>query len=799
MCLLGGCLTLFPGSGNGGGGCGPVATQPPARLSHTLDPFTLDADSVAGTFTVLQDGRVLAQLHIGDVAFRNGVATYDMQFGMFDIQESALDWVPAARFELEPEGLLTQGLGDIKFNVFAQDGQLLATGSLGATVERKATITFDAVNASHNRSRLALTCQPTDHFNGLGAQTHDVDHRGQRVPLWVSEQGIGKTDDDALPVVWQLTGRRHSTHIPIPAVVVSRGTAWLLDTTAYAVMDLCATRADRAEMEAWEGTITLRVFAGDTPLEALEHLTTHVGRPQLPAPWAFAPWNDAVFGTETVRQFAQWLRANAIPSSAIWSEDWKGAETNGDLYTLSENWNLDPTLYPDATILASDLRTLGMAWQLYRNPFLYLDADVYPEASALALQTPQGAPYATTGAKFTDTAFLDLTNPQTRAWVKGKLQDMLDLGALGWMADFAEWMPVDGVVLASGEDPALVHNIYPRLWQEVNNEVLRASGAPAVVYYRSGHLGSQRLAQVVWAGDQRTNFQADDGLPTVVPIGLGLAATGFPFFAHDIAGYQSSTNPPATKELFWRWTTLGALSPVMRTHHGTHARLNWNLRSDVETTTHYKRWAELHIRLFPYLWGLAHRAVARGIPLWIPMGLQHPGDAVAWAIKDQFYLGDGLLVAPVLTENTVRRDIHFPTGRYVPMFETGPAITGPTSVAVDVPLSEIALYLRGGALVPLTAEPAQTLFENVAGVPGLESTRGDRVLYVGLGAPGYFEEEPDGAAYLLEGVGTGKQGLTLDGEGAVVLTGNATLDGPDGWRLVLSGQPATRVTRVFLR
>ena len=213
-------------------------------------------------------------------------------------------------------------------------------------------------------------------------------------------------------------------------------------------------------------------------------------------------------------------------------------------------------------------------------------------------------------------------------------EQALALGSMGWMADFAEWMPIENVALASGEDPAVVHNEYPVLWAKLNDEVMKEyDGDPngAVAFHRSGHLYSQRYVQVMWAGDQRTSFDDDDGLPTIVPLGLGLAATGFFFYAHDVAGYQSSTNDPASKGLFFRWTELGAFSPVMRTHHGTHARFNWNLRSDEESTQHWKRYASLHIRLYPYLRSLALDAVTAGRPLWIPMGLLYPDDEELWA------------------------------------------------------------------------------------------------------------------------------------------------------------------------
>ncbi|MBI5497946.1 MAG: hypothetical protein HY904_23285 [Deltaproteobacteria bacterium] len=771
-----------------------VAACTPPAPEHDVDvddgPLHLHASTRDGTVVITQAGQVVAAVDLSLVAFRASEAVFDMQYGMFDIREFPEDWRTTARLRTSRHRpfVLVDGSG-------ADLGELrvLLRGDGHVRLE------FVADDARMNRARIALDCAATEHFAGFGAQTHDVDHRGQRVPLWVSEQGIGKVDHDELPTVWQVTGRRHTSQVPIPAYVSSRGVAVVADTYAYSVFDLCREREDRVIIETWEGTLRLDVYAGPTPLDALARLTADLGRPRLPPPWALAPWNDALFGTDNVLAFAHWLREQRIPSSAIWSEDWKGAEWNGDHYTLSENWDLDPVLYPRFSAMIVELKSMGFSQQLYRNPFLYLDADAWREAKDLVVMDTAGDPWKTNGATFTDTAFLDLTSPAARTWVLGKLLECLDTGALGWMADFAEWMPVDDAVTADGSDPALVHNRYPVLWQEVNNEALRLAGRldDAVVYYRSGHLRSQGLAQVMWAGDQRTDFQADDGLPTVLPIGLGLAATGFPFFAHDIGGYQSSTNPPADKELYFRWTELGALTPVMRTHHGTHPRLQWNLRSDEETTAHYKRYAELHVRLYPYLRALAHAAVEQGRPMWIPMGFKHPSDPTAWAVKDQYCLGEALLVAPVVTRGATNRDVYLPAGRWVPWLDGGAALDGGRTVNVPAPLVEIPVFIAAGGLVPMTAAAAQTLFPGDSSIPGLETTEGDRVLHVGLGAPGAFMEE-SGASYALTGTGTDVTGLTREADGAVIVDGNGTIAG-GGFTLMLAGHPTVRRTRVYFR
>lgn len=45
-----------------------------------------------------------------------------------------------------------------------------------------------------------------------------------------------------------------------------------------------------------------------------------------------------------------------------------------------------------------------------------------------------------------DVGMLDLTHPRTASWFKQILQEMVDDGVRGWMADFGEGLPVDALL-----------------------------------------------------------------------------------------------------------------------------------------------------------------------------------------------------------------------------------------------------------------------------------------------------------------------------------------------------------------
>jgi len=656
----------------------------------------------------------------------------------------------------------------------ATDGSLSILDGAGALL---ASIQWSAPEPGHLVAEIApgpgpehhfswgFACDPSDHFSGFGEQAMDVDHLGFSVPTWVQEHGIGKLQDDSYPPIWFIEGTRHASELPIPQYLSRRGYILTTETDLRSIFDLCSSSPTAARIEVDLPT-RIHVFDGPTPAQAIDRATTTFGRPRMPPPVAFAPWLDAIFGDTNVRAVAKKLRAAGVPTSVIWTEDWRGGSFNGDDYELDEEWQVDTTLYPDMKGMTDELHGEGFDFFVYFNSFVYESSKAWPETAPFGwlVQHPDGTPYTFTGAKGTTTGMLDLDNPAARAWAVQKMQAAIALGADGWMNDFAEWLPTDGITAAG---PSLQrHNQYPVSWQETARAAIDgiSDGQERLFFGRSGWLGSAPLMDVMWPGDQRTDFETDDGLPTILPIGIGLGIVGISTYGSDIAGYQSATNPDSTKELFFRWTEVGAWSPVMRTHHGTQPLLEWNWQSDADTTAHFARYARQHIALAPYLQGLATTAHATGFPMWRGLMLAYPEDATAWGIKDEVLLGDGILVAPVMTAGAVSRPVYLPTGRWYP-WAGGPAMAGAGMVTAAAAVTEIPVFAAAGSVVPTYPDGVMTLVHGSTAVPDASSVGDDRVVYAFLGANGAFTEA-GGLSYQVthQGNATGTLAMVWNGQ-----------------------------------
>jgi alpha-D-xyloside xylohydrolase len=258
-----------------------------------------------------------------------------------------------------------------------------------------------------------------------------------------------------------------------------------------------------------------------------------------------------------------------------------------------------------------------------------------------------------------------------------------------------------------------MHNLYQLLYHRVYRETLPAEGG--FLLCRSGKYGDQVHGCIIWPGDLDATFARHGdpnpagarfvgGLPAALIAGLSLGPSGFPFYGSDTGGYRHC---PPDKETFVRWFQQTALSTVMQV--GTSCNdVAWEPTPengfDPQTLDEYRRYARLHLRLWPYLWSYAERLKDDGRPIQRALGLAHPELGVH--PSDIYLLGDHLLVAPVVERGQREREVIFPA-RFIDWFSGQTYEAGTHRVAA--PLEALPLFLRAGGIVPLLRPTIDTL------------------------------------------------------------------------------------------
>lgn len=610
-------------------------------------------DLVAGTMTLLRhraaDPAIAAAIGDPDVVMVRG--NFRMDDRCTDLASLPIVDVLPDRVELRPQA-------------GAAPGVTLSLVPLGEGF----ALDVESHDPACNRLALDLAALPDEHIWGGGEQMSYLRLNGRRFPIWTSEPGVGRDKDRELTQIMDREGMAGgdywTTNYPQPTFLSSHHYACHLTSTAHAVLDFTDPAVNRIAW--WEGRGRIEFsFASSLP-DLVGIVSSRFGRqPKLPD-WAM---EGAIIGLKQgIQSFdrLQRIRDAGAVVSGLWCEDWVGIRETSFGRRLFWDWRWSAARYPDLPERIAKLRADGVRFLGYVNPYLAIDGGMFAEArdlGLLALRLDCDEVYVVDFGEF-DCGIVDFTNPAAAAWFADRVigREMLDIGMTGWMADFGEYLPTD-LRLYDGSDPMLAHNRWPVLWAEVNARAIAARGltGEALFFMRAGHSGVQAHCPLLWAGDQCVDFSRHDGIGTVITAALSAGLVGNAYSHGDVGGYTSLHGLVRTADLLKRWAELGAFSPVMRTHEGNRPDDNLQIDSSDDILHHFAAMTRVHAALAPYMRSLCDDAADLGLPVQRPLFLHYPTEA-CYACEDQYLLGGDLLVAPILHEGAVDRDVLIPAG-----------------------------------------------------------------------------------------------------------------------------------------
>ena len=303
---------------------------------------------------------------------------------------------------------------------------------------------------------------------------------------------------------------------------------------------------------------------------------------------------------------------------------------------------------------------------------------------------------------------MDITNEKAIEWYLEVWKKLIDLGIDGAKIDFCEILPDSEMQLGNSilhyhwKRPELLpprteHHayatyfislLYKRMMEYKKEKGLDES---FMAFSRGGGIGSQRNPYL-WSGDQARAWEKlDDQLLAVVTSGL----SGVPFMSFDMGGYSYCKNNYFTigKEnesaLFARATEFTAFLTQMQTHGDV--RHAYEMTEEVKQI--YRNFTRLHTELIPYMQKYSRVACDTGMPPVRHLVLNYPTDQNVYDLIDEFMLGEGLLVAPILAENTFERDVYLPAGCWTNLL-TGECVEGGKTVTVAANLGQIPVFLN---------------------------------------------------------------------------------------------------------
>jgi len=438
--------------------------------------------------------------------------------------------------------------------------------------------------------------------------------------------------------------------------------------------------------------------------------------------WVLRHWVWENEGTsESLLQLVDDYIAHDIPVGAVIVDaPW---ETGYNTF----EWN--PEQYPDPAGLVDSLHSIDVRVFIWITCMINVDSPNYGYALENGFFLNNGR---TVEWWRGEGSFIDYTNPYAMEYWHGLMDGVLALGIDGWKCDGTDpYVWLLGVPWGYGGfiTPREYSNYFYRDFFYYTREVLGndrvITARPVDSFYRLvDYVFAPTDANYAgWVGDQDPNFF---GLKHALHNMFQSADEGFINFGSDIGGFRGDGK--RNKNVFIRWTQLGAFCPVMENGGGGEHR-PWMY--DEETLEIYRRYVKLHHILIPYLYSQGAESHELGIPLMRPQ----PG---LW----QYKLGDHIFVSAI-TANRSWKYVLFPEGNdWIDVF-TGEEYAGGSLTLYSATLDRYPAFYRKGGIIPLAQNPPW--ITGPAGAGGRETPLTILVFPDGEASFRLYEEDSGGA------------------------------------------------------
>lgn len=404
--------------------------------------------------------------------------------------------------------------------------------------------------------------------------------------------------------------------------------------------------------------------------------------------------------------------------------------SNAALSTYKPNAPVQPFIY-------------NTRYQSGENPAIFLANEAYGTNDP---NTPPYNPFLSPSPGYPDGNtdlgtygfYCDLGNPAVQDWWGEQYDYLLQMGLdMIWqdMTDPAvvpnsdndtpdKTLPLDLMMYdkVSGQyqPHAKIHNTFAlNLVQATYQGINKLKSSPAYqnlynyqkrnfIIARGGFAGTQRYAGI-WTGDSASSW---DFLQINIPEMLNVGISGIPIAGCDIGGFANgsgSVGGGVTEyELFTRWMNCGAFLPWYRNHYDGYTKdFQEPYAYGEPVPTNCRTYINIRYQLLQLFYDAMYECTQTGMPIARALFLNEVNDPTVFNyLNDQFFVGKDLLIAPVVTQGTVNRDVYLPAGSnwYVFDVELGllPTPTaGGSAYSWYVPLGLVPIYVREGAILPI--------------------------------------------------------------------------------------------------
>jgi alpha-D-xyloside xylohydrolase len=557
----------------------------------------------------------------------------------------------------------------------------------------------------NGKTYLRFPLEKEEQLYGFGLNFKTVRQRGRIMRLHVDHYG-GRDD-----------GR---THAPVPFFVSDRGYGVLINAARYidvyagsgvtkdsknpaAIKDRNTDRnwsarpySDNLEFVIPEEGVELILFTGNNMMEVVQRFNLYCGGGFIPPKWGLGFWQrtPTLYADKDIRSEVNGFETKNFPLDVIGLEPgW-----HSKAYPCTFEW--DEGRYPDPAGFSQEMNGKGVKLNLWCNPYLWPDSDL----------DKQMQPYTGTHTVWCGTV-PDFTIPEARKIMQNHLiKHQLNIGVSGFKIDevdgFDHWVWPDNARFPSGHDGEQMRQTYGTQVMDLTDQVYREKNERTYGLIRAANAGSVSYPYVIY----NDYYSHRDFITALINSGFsGLLWTP------EVRASNSS-------EEWVRRMQSVCFSPMAMINAWADGTKPWSFPDVYEACQEV---AFLRMQLLPYIYSTFAQYYFEGKPPFRAMelvngylikqeeikgeldGTANPyAEAVKHEMKDQYMMGDFILVAPVFN-NQSERKVVLPKGNWYD-FYTGKYAGNGEVITVEPKLEQIPLFVKDGAIIPMIPAIRQT-------------------------------------------------------------------------------------------
>ncbi|MGU8356547.1 glycoside hydrolase family 31 protein [Clostridium perfringens] len=529
-------------------------------------------------------------------------------------------------------------------------------------------------------------------YYGLGEKGGDLNKKGCYTENFNTDDP--ETDDDSIT---------YYKTIPFYVALKEEATYGIFfDNSFRSYFDIGKEMGDRIFFGAIGGQIQYYFIPGENIKEVVKNYTALTGRMEMPPLWSlgYQQCRFSYFSQEEVRELVKTFEEKDIPLDVVYLDiDYM----DGFRVMTFKTPNFD-----DAAGLIGDLKEKGIRTITIIDPGVKVDEeyDVFKRGKEGNHFTKKLDGEMFIGAVWPgDSAFPDFSNKDCREWWKSELKKFIsEHGMDGIWNDMNEPCVFNNdhktmleTCLHNSDNGVIehkeFHNRYgfemSRCSKEAQEELHPNERGFSMT--RATYAGGQRYSSV-WTGD---NMSLWSQMRMSISMNANLGISGFSFVGNDVSGFGLDSS----EELFIRWMEMGPFIPIFRNHSNMYTRRQepWAFGPRAEKIA--KKSIELRYELLPYIYDLYYISHKEGLPIFRPMIMEYEKDMNLLNMREQFMLGENMIVAPVLYEGERSKTVYLPKGSWFNYF-TMEKLQGGKWYKLPCELDEILVFVKEGAIIP---------------------------------------------------------------------------------------------------